>query len=89
MIQQSHPDATHETRTVRARCSPAHGRKPDGVVAAQDYGHRTGRRNVGDRVGNLIEGLLDVGGDGEDVPRVAHGHLLAQVHPRLVVVRRV
>lgn len=59
------------------------------MVAAHDDGHRTGRRNVGDGVGNLVESLLDVSRDGKHVPGVAHGHLLAQVHPRLVVVRRV
>lgn len=67
--------------------SPSHGGETDGVVTAHDDGHRTGRRNVGDRVGDLVERLLDVSRDGEHVPRVAHGHLLAQVYPRLVVVR--
>jgi len=30
---------------------------------------------------DLVEGLLDVGGDDEDVPGVADGDLLQQVHP--------
>lgn len=75
--------------TVQPRSSPAHSGKTDGVVATHDDGHRSGGGNVGHCVGDLVEGLLDIGRDREHVSDVAHGHLLAQVHSRLVVVRRV
>lgn len=65
---------------------PPHGREADGVVPSHDHRHRSRCRHVRDGVGNLIERLLDVRRNRENVPRVAHGHLLPQVYPGLVVV---
>jgi hypothetical protein len=45
--------------------------------------------DVAHGVGDLVEGLFQVGGDGEHVAGVAHRHLLAQVDAHLVVVRGV
>jgi len=44
---------------------------------------------VADRPGDLVEGLLEVRGNGEDVAGIAQAHLLAQIDAELVVVGRV
>ena len=44
---------------------------------------------MADGAADLVETLLDVGGDREDVAGVAKRHLLAQVDAHLVVVGRV
>ena len=44
---------------------------------------------MGDRPADLVEGLFDVAGDGEDVARVAERHLLAQIDADFVIVRRI
>ena len=72
-----------------ARGDAADGGEADGVVAAEDEREGTGGEDVADRVGDLIEGFLDVGGDGEHVARVTHRHLLAEIDAHLVVVRGV
>src|SRR3546814_6851962 len=48
-----------------------------------------GAKHMPDGVADLVEGLFDVGRDGEHVAGVAQRHLLAQVHADFVVVRGV
>ena len=71
---------------VEVRRQPADRREPDRVVAAEHDRHRTALDDVRHRLADLVEGLLQVGRDGEDVSEVDHVQLLAQVHPELVGV---
>ena len=60
-----------------------------GVVAAQHQRQGAGGEHVRHPARDLVEALLQVGGDGEHVAGVAQRHLLAQVHAQLVVVGRI
>ena len=51
---------------------PPDGRVADRVVPAQDDRQGAGRVHVGDGLGNLVEGLFDVAGNGENVAEVTN-----------------
>mmetsp|Transcript_34144 Transcript_34144/g.74840 ORF Transcript_34144/g.74840 Transcript_34144/m.74840 type:complete len:251 (+) Transcript_34144:175-927(+) len=70
-------------------CQTPDGRKADRMIASKNDGHGTLRGNMGHGVGDLIETLLNIGGDSEDITNVTEGHLLAQVNTLLVVVGRI
>jgi hypothetical protein len=56
------------------------------VVAADDDRERPLAVDERHRPDDLVEGLLDVGRDDEDVPGVAQGDLVQQVHPEVGAV---
>jgi hypothetical protein len=78
-----------ELAAVQVRGDAAGRRVPDGVVAAEHDREGAALVDVADRVGDLVEGLLDVAGDGEHVTEVGDGDRLPQVHPQLEAVRPV
>ncbi len=67
----------------------AHGGKADRMVAAENDREGTAGKNMGDALGNLIEALLVVGGNGEDIAHIAKANLFAQIDAHLIVVGRV
>ena len=66
---------------------PAHAGKADGMVAADHDREAAGGGHMADRASDLVEGLFDIGGDGEHVARIAQRHLFAQIDGHFVVVR--
>ncbi len=64
----------------------ADGGVADGVVAAQHHRERAGGVDVRDGLGDLVERLLDVAGDGEDVAQIGDRDGLAQVDAQLEAV---
>nr|WP_197946047.1 hypothetical protein [Phytohabitans suffuscus] len=68
---------------------PAHGGVADRVVAAEHHRERARGVDVTDRLGDLVERLLDVRRDGEDVAEVRDRDRLAQVDAELEGVRAV
>lgn len=54
----------------------AHRGEADRMVAAENDRQRPGREYVADRARDLVEGLFQIGRDGEHVAGVAQGHLL-------------
>ena len=73
----------------RALRDAAHAREADGMIAAEHQRQRAGRKDVGDAAGDLVEALLQIGGNGEHVAGVAQRHLLAQIDAELVIVGRI
>ena len=71
----------------RALCDAPHAGKADRMVAAQHHRQRAGGEDMRDAAGNLVEALLQIGGNGEHVAGVAQCHLLAQIDAELVIVR--
>mmetsp|Transcript_26889 Transcript_26889/g.75669 ORF Transcript_26889/g.75669 Transcript_26889/m.75669 type:complete len:274 (-) Transcript_26889:664-1485(-) len=81
--------AVHMDDANLLRCDTGNApdsRESNGVITAQDDWERAGGCDLSDSVGDLIKALLYVCGDGEDVSRVAEGHLLPKVNAHLVVV---
>jgi hypothetical protein len=75
-----------EVSTTQVLSDGAGGRKTDRVVASEDHGEGTTGEDVGHTLADLIEGFLDVAGDGEDVAQVANRDRLPQVHAQLEAV---
>ncbi len=71
---------------VQIRCHPADGRETDRVVPAQDDRHHAPPHDVGHRLADLVEGLLQVPGNGEHVPDVDQIELFAQVDAEFIGV---